>query len=73
MTPDPPSLEREFRMMMSRHGIEVPPDLFRGALAGYTAMKGMTKVLRQRREPSDEPSNVYVIDPTPAPSVTTSR
>jgi hypothetical protein len=53
------SHEREFDLLMSRCGIEVPPDRRAGALAVYLEMKRLAELMRQPRDAESEPSNVF--------------
>ncbi len=54
--------EHEFDALMSRSGLDVPPELRAGVLVGYLELRRMAALVRGRRSAEAEPSAVYRID-----------
>lgn len=51
--------EEEFDMLMARNGLEVPPGLRAGVLAGYGELRELAELLRTPRPAGHEPAAVY--------------
>ena len=59
MENDSRAKRREFDLLMSSQGIEVPEDRRSGAFSAYLELRRMAKKMRQPREAESEPSNIF--------------
>lgn len=45
--PETAAVDREFAAALARRGIEMPPDLAPGVLAGHRSLRAMSRLLRE--------------------------
>jgi hypothetical protein len=63
MSQEDDALEREFDVVMRKAGLSVPAERRAGTLAAYADMQRMAAILRQPRDATHEPSNIFSLVP----------
>jgi hypothetical protein len=63
MSEDEAALEAEFDALMRRAGVEVPPDLRAGVLAGFKDLRRLTTLMHRPCPAQSESSNIFTLTP----------
>jgi hypothetical protein len=63
MSKENDALEREFDVVTHKAGLTVPAVRRAGTIAAYEDMQRMAAILRQPRDATHEPSNIYSLVP----------
>jgi hypothetical protein len=63
MSEDEAALEAEFDVLMRRAGVDMPPNLRAGVVAGFKDLRRLTALLHRPRPAQNESSNIFTLAP----------